>query len=83
MAEAVQFVWDVIQCSEGGERVLMYWNGGRGCAGTMAACVRMALKLDADPEAAIASVCKLRGERAIETREQEDFVARFRAQWQP
>ena len=48
----------------------------------MAACVRMALKLDSDPEAAIASVRKLRGERAIETREQEQFVARFRTQWQ-
>ena len=73
---------DVIQGFQGGGRVLIHCNGGLGRAGTMAACVRMALKLDDDPEAAIASVRKLRGERATETREQEDFVARFRTQWQ-
>ena len=82
MVEAVQFVRDVIRCYEGGGRVLMHCNGGLGRAGTMAACVRMALKLDADPEVAIACVRGLRGERAIETREQEQFVARFRTQWQ-
>jgi hypothetical protein len=42
----------------------------------------MALKLDVDPKSAIVSVRKLRGERAIETSEQEDFVARFRTQWE-
>ena len=82
MPEAVQFVRDVIQCHEEGERVLMHCNGGLGRAGTMAACVRMALKLDADPESAIASVRVLRGWRAIETFEQEQFVGRFRTQWQ-
>jgi protein-tyrosine phosphatase len=43
LAEAVQFVKDVIECYEGGERVLMHCNGGLGRAGTMAACVRIAL----------------------------------------
>jgi len=38
-----------------GERLLMHCNGGLGRAGTMAACVRMALGLDANPEAAIAA----------------------------
>jgi protein-tyrosine phosphatase len=82
MAKAVQFVKAMIERYHQGERLLMHCNGGLGRAGTMAACVRMALKLDADPKAAIVSVRKLRGERAIETLQQEDFVARFRTQWQ-
>ena len=82
MAKTVQFVRDAIQCCEEGGWVLMHCNGGLGRAGTMAACVRMALKLDADPESAIASVRVLRGWRAIETFEQEQFVGRFRTQWQ-
>jgi protein-tyrosine phosphatase len=82
MKGAVQFVKDVIERYQQGERLLMHCNGGLGRAGTMAACIRMALKLDADPKSAIASIRKLRGERAIETWQQEQFVARFRTQWQ-
>jgi protein-tyrosine phosphatase len=82
MAKTVQFVTDVIERFYEGERLLMHCNGGLGRAGTMAACVRIALRLDADSEAAIASVRKLRGERAIETWEQEKFVAEFRTHWQ-
>jgi ADP-ribosyl-[dinitrogen reductase] hydrolase len=82
MAEAVQFVKDVIERFHRGERLLKHCNGGLGRAGTMAACVRLALKLDTDPEAAIASVREFRGERAIETMQQEHFVARFATQRQ-
>jgi protein-tyrosine phosphatase len=82
MAKAVQFVKAVIERFHRGERLLMHCNGGLGRAGTMAACLRLALDLDADPEAAITSVRKLRGERAIETWQQEQFVACFQAQWQ-
>jgi protein-tyrosine phosphatase len=81
MAEAVQFVRAVIEHFQRSERLLMHCNGGLGRAGTMAACVRMALKLDADPESAIASVRELRGWRAIETWAQEDFVARLWKAW--
>ena len=81
MAEAVQFVKDVIERFHRGERLLMHCNGGLGRAGTMAACVRMALGLDVDSEAAIASVRGLRGWRAIETWEQEEFVASFWKSW--
>jgi protein-tyrosine phosphatase len=77
MAEAVQFVKDVIERFHRGERLLMHCNGGLGRAGTMAACVRIAVGLDTSADVAIATVRELRGWRAIETREQEQFVASF------
>jgi protein-tyrosine phosphatase len=59
----------------------MHCNGGLGRAGSMAACVRLALGLDPDPDAAIESVRKLRSERAIETRQQERFIEQFWGAW--
>jgi len=79
--DAVLFVRTVVQQFQKGERVLMHCNGGLGRAGTMAACVRLALGLDSGPEEAIATIRRLRGPRAIETREQERFVARFQKIW--
>lgn len=72
-----KFVDDLHERLRKGERIVMHCNGGLGRAGTMAACVRMAVGLDDHPEAAIASVRKIRGKRAIETRTQESFITHF------
>lgn len=64
-----------------GEKIVMHCNGGLGRAGTMAACVRIALGLDPSPDEAIESVRKLRDRRAIETMEQEQFIADFFVEW--
>ena len=56
MEDAVRFVCEVIQLFQKGERILMHCNGGLGRAGTMAACVRLALGLDTGPCDAIATV---------------------------
>jgi ADP-ribosyl-[dinitrogen reductase] hydrolase len=79
--DAVRFIREVARLFQKGERVLMHCNGGLGRAGTMAACVRLALGLDAGPNEAIAMVRRLRSRRAIETKEQEGFVARFQKVW--
>lgn len=64
-----------------GERIVMHCNGGLGRAGTMAACLRLALDLDKSPEQAIQSVRKARGPRAIETKAQEEFIGFFGRTW--
>ena len=64
-----------------GERIVMHCNGGLGRAGTMAACLRLMLGLDANPAGAIASVRAIRSRRAIETKAQEQFVERMEAFW--
>jgi protein-tyrosine phosphatase len=81
MDQAVGFIQEVIDLFDKGERVLMHCNGGLGRAGTMAACLRLALDIDETPELAIESVRNLRSYRAIETREQERFVDRFFSAW--
>ena len=75
--ETVEFVQGICKRFEAGEHIVMHCNGGLGRAGTMAACVRLALGLDISPEQAIASVRKARGPRAIENSVQENFVACF------
>ena len=81
MGKVVQLVAEIIKRCQSGERVVIHCNGGLGRAGTMAACVRIALGLDGGAAEAIAMVRKLRSPRAIETREQEDFVERFAGAW--
>lgn len=72
-----RFVDDLRRRIDRGERIVMHCNGGLGRAGTMAACVRLAMGLDTSPRQAISSVRKARGPRAIENRGQENFVAVF------
>lgn len=79
--ETVRFVQELIARFRAGERIVMHCNGGLGRAGTMAACLRLALGLDHTAEQAIRSVRKARGPRAIETREQEAFIAEFISSW--
>ncbi|MCP4200013.1 MAG: hypothetical protein GY762_22965 [Proteobacteria bacterium] len=82
MDATIAFIDDVITRFSYGQRILMHCNGGLGRAGTMAACLRLALGIDMDPDEAIPMVRTLRSHRAIETREQEQFVHRFEKAWQ-
>ncbi len=82
MDSTIEMVDDIISFLNDGERIVMHCNGGLGRAGTMAACVRLALGLDKTAKAAIASVRKIRSRRAIETRTQEDFIAKFADEFQ-
>jgi ADP-ribosyl-[dinitrogen reductase] hydrolase len=81
MGAAVRFVAGLCGRLERGERVVMHCNGGLGRAGTMAACLRLALGLDGSAAAAIRAVRRARGPRAIETRAQEDFIGAFVGAW--
>ena len=60
-----------------GEKIVMHCNGGLGRAGSIAACARLALGLDDSPKEAIKSIRTLRDKRAIETIDQEKFIADF------
>jgi len=81
MKKTVEFINEICDRFKKGERIVMHCNGGLGRAGTMAACVRMALGLDADSETAIQSVRKARGPRAIENKSQEEFIGKFIKAW--
>jgi protein-tyrosine phosphatase len=81
MDATVRLIEDIIDLSNKGERLCIHCNGGLGRAGMIAACVRLALGLEANPEHAIAMVRKLRSHRAIETIAQERFVGRFHIAW--
>lgn len=65
---------------DAGERVVVHCMGGLGRSGLLAACVLVDRGLSA--EAAIAAVRRARDPRAVETTEQEAFVAAW-AQRQP
>lgn len=79
--ETVTFVREIVDFYREGERILIHCNGGLGRAGTMAACVRLALVLDDTPKEAIASIRQIRSKRAVETREQEEFIRHFHKAW--
>ncbi len=64
-----------LEATRRGQHVTISCMGGLGRAGTIAACVLVLLGSSA--EEAIAQVRKARGPRAVETRVQEAFVARF------
>ncbi|MBW2703468.1 MAG: ADP-ribosylglycohydrolase family protein [Deltaproteobacteria bacterium] len=81
MPETLRFIEDLCTHYAEGERIVMHCNGGIGRAGTMAACLRLALSLDDSAKTAIAQVRKSRGPRAIENRAQEAFVALFHQAW--
>lgn len=72
-----QFVDQLVARVHDGARVVVHCNGGLGRAGTIAACVRLRMGLDADAATAIASVRERRSHRAIETRAQEAFIAEY------
>jgi protein-tyrosine phosphatase/nicotinamidase-related amidase len=62
---------------ERGEKVVLTCMGGLGRSGMVAACTLV--DLGASPAAAIASVRRARGPRALETSGQEELVSRFAA----
>lgn len=68
-------IWDaLLPAVRAGERVLIHCNGGLGRAGLVAAFALT--RLGCAPDIAIEMVRTVRGPGAIETREQEIFVAR-------
>ncbi len=81
MEQALGFVRELCSRYAGGERLLVHCNGGLGRAGTIAACVRLALGLDGTPDQAVSAVRKARSPRAIENPEQEEFVREFHGAW--
>ena len=60
-----------------GTRFVIHCAGGMGRAGLMAACLRLRLGLDKTADEAIAKVRELRSPRAIETKEQEEFIRAY------
>lgn len=79
LGAAAAFVDELAHRLEAGERIVVHCNGGLGRAGTIGACARLRLGLDPDAASAIASIRRLRADRAVETLEQERFVARYAA----
>jgi len=81
MERTLRLVREICRLYHDGQRIVMHCNGGLGRAGTMGACVRLALGLDRAPAQAIVSIRRARGRRAIETRGQEAFISRFLHAW--
>ncbi|RME22297.1 MAG: hypothetical protein D6806_13170, partial [Deltaproteobacteria bacterium] len=81
MTRTLRLVEEICLLYRDGQRIVMHCNGGLGRAGTIGACVRLALGLDETPNDAIYAVRMARSRRAIETRAQEAFVARFHQEW--
>lgn len=77
LEEATELVGWLLAELEAGRRVVLHCMAGLGRTGTVAACALVAQGLS--PEAAITAVRGARSPRAIETAEQERFVARFAA----
>jgi protein-tyrosine phosphatase len=75
------FVTRLADAVRAGEHLVIHCRGGLGRAGTVASCLRLALGLSPDAEAAIAAV---RGVRpgAVENARQERFVRDFAAERQ-
>ena len=77
-AEAASAVARIVEAASGGTRAVVHCKGGLGRAGTIGACVLVAL--GEPPDEAIASVRAARP-GAIENAEQERFVCGFEALW--
>ena len=77
-ADPIPLVREIIGHLATGETVVVHCMGGRGRAGTVAACVLAARGVE--PVQAIAVVRAARPD-AVETPAQEAFVARFREAW--
>jgi len=77
MKETIKFIDSILNLLKNGERIVVHCNGGLGRAGTVAACIRLALGLDGSTMEAIRSVRRIRSIKAIETPEQEEFIHRF------
>ena len=73
--EAVAAVDEAVALLARGERVALHCLGGLGRSGTLAACVLVHRGIA--PTEAVARVREARGPRAVETAEQENFVADF------
>ena len=72
-------VVDVIvgHVKEGNGNVLVHCRGGVGRAGLVTCCVLSELCLFPDPRAIIEFVRRRRDKRCVESRKQEDFVAKY------
>ena len=77
--EYAAFVQHIVDLLRGDKTVVVHCRGGLGRTGTVAASVLVALGHTADE--AIDSVRRIRSERAVETREQEEYVRRFEEEW--
>jgi protein-tyrosine phosphatase len=75
----IALVQRLLAHAEAGRRCVVHCYGGIGRAGTIGACCLVARGLSA-PDA-ISVVREVRDSRAVETREQQRFVARFAAAW--
>ncbi len=78
-AGAAALVAGIVEAARGGTHVVVHCKGGLGRAGTIGACVLVAL--GAAPGDAIARVRASRGRGAIENDAQERFVHGFEALW--
>ncbi|MCP4131814.1 MAG: isochorismatase family protein [bacterium] len=73
MEKGIEWVHSILQ---GGEKVLLHCVGGLGRSGTAAACY-LVQKYALSPEEAISRVRQSRSQRAIESKEQVEFIYEF------
>lgn len=79
MAPFSRLLEDVTEALDSGKTVVAHCAGGLGRGGTIGACLLLRLRLSGTAQDAIANVRRVRSPRAIETRGQEEFIARYAA----